>query len=116
MASTPPQPSGPVRYRIVIRGRVTDRLAASFDGMTIEPGPTTSTLVGPIIDQSHLLGIVQAIAGLGLELVSLTPDPERGVDEHSRIAPAAKPLDQRDHTPIQSPRPLRSRSDLTSAR
>ena len=45
--------------------------------MTIEPSTTTSTLVGPIIDQSHLMGVLQAIAGLGLELISLMPDPQR---------------------------------------
>ena len=38
--------------------------------MTIEPGTTTSALVGPITDQAHLLGVIQAIASLGLELTA----------------------------------------------
>jgi hypothetical protein len=73
MTPNPQRPSGPVVYRVVVRGHLTERLAASFDGMTIEPGPETSALVGPITDQSHLLGVIQAVAGLGLELISVTP-------------------------------------------
>jgi hypothetical protein len=76
MTQTPPRPRRRVVYRVIVRGRLTDRLAASFDGMTIEPGSETSVIVGPITDQSHLVGILQAVTGLGLELISLTPDPE----------------------------------------
>lgn len=65
----------PTVYRIVLRGRVTERLATSFDGMTIEPGDATSMLVGAIRDQSHLMGILQGVAALGLELISVTPEP-----------------------------------------
>jgi hypothetical protein len=60
----------PGDYRIVVRGRITDRLAASFDGMAVEPGATTTALTGRLRDQAHLMGVIHAIEGLGLELVS----------------------------------------------
>jgi hypothetical protein len=83
MTPTPPPP-GPIAYRVVVRGRVTERLAASFEGMTIEPGLETSAIVGPVTDQSHLLGILQAAAGLGLDLISVTPDARK--DPAPRVA------------------------------
>jgi hypothetical protein len=66
--------SGATVYRIVVRGRLTKRFAASFDGMRIEPGDETSALVGRLRDQSHLMGVLQAVDGLGLELISAAPN------------------------------------------
>jgi hypothetical protein len=65
-------------YRVEVRGRLTDRFAASFDGLTIEPGSGsragTTVLAGPVRDQSHLMGILQTLDGLGIELISVNPD------------------------------------------
>jgi len=69
----PPTP-GATSYSIVVKGRLTDRLATSFEGLAIAPGDATSVLSGPVRDQSHLMGILQTIACLGLELISVTPD------------------------------------------
>jgi hypothetical protein len=66
--------AGPTIYSIVVNGRLTDRLAASFEGMTIAPGDATTVLRGPVRDQSHLMGILQTIASLGLELISVAPE------------------------------------------
>jgi hypothetical protein len=60
-------------YSIVVNGRLTERLATSFDGMTITPGDETSALIGPMRDQAQLMGILDAIASLGLELISAAP-------------------------------------------
>ena len=77
-----PSSDAPV-YRIVVRGLITERLARTYEGMNIEPGEATSALVGPVKDQSHLMGILQAVDSLGLELISAapawaTPDSPRG--------------------------------------
>jgi hypothetical protein len=58
-------------YRIVVRGRLSDRLASAFAGMSLEPGEGTTALVGPVADQSHLFGLLERIHGLGLELLSV---------------------------------------------
>lgn len=67
--------SGAAIYRIVVRGRITEHLVICFDSMTIEPGEATSALVGRVRDQSHLMGVLQAVDSLGLELISAAPDP-----------------------------------------
>jgi hypothetical protein len=63
----------PRRYRIVIKGELGPRYASAFDGMTIRADNGETEIIGPIIDQSHLLGLVERIAGLGLTLHSLNP-------------------------------------------
>jgi hypothetical protein len=56
-------------YRIVVRGRLGGRFATAFDGMTTEPGPNETALVGPVRDQAHLYGILERVRDFGLELV-----------------------------------------------
>jgi hypothetical protein len=41
----------PVRYRISVRGRLTERLGSAFDDMILEPGAGQTVLVGEIRDQ-----------------------------------------------------------------
>jgi hypothetical protein len=65
----------PVRYRISVRGRLTDRLGSAFGGMTLEPAPGQTVLVGEIVDQSHLFGVLDRVRSLGLELISVEPSP-----------------------------------------
>src|SRR4029077_10222634 len=65
----------PVRYRISVRGRLTERLGSAFGGMTLEPAPGQTGLVGGIRDQSHLYGLLDRVRSLGLELISVEPSP-----------------------------------------
>jgi hypothetical protein len=60
---------GPAQYRIVVQGRLSDRFAAAFDGMTIELGPDETAIVGQVRDQAHLYGILERLPDLGLELL-----------------------------------------------
>jgi hypothetical protein len=82
-------------YRVEVRGRLTDRFAASFDGLAIEPGSGsragTTVLVGPVRDQSHLMGILQTLDALGIELISVNPDQPaaRAATDHVRAPGAA---------------------------
>ena len=66
----------PVRYRISVRGRLTDRLGSAFSGMTLEPAPGQTVLVGEIRDQAELYSVLVRVRSLGLELVSVEPSPE----------------------------------------
>ena len=63
----------PHRYRIVIEGELGPRYASAFDGMTIRAHNGETEITGPIIDPSHLQGLLERIAGLGLTLHSLNP-------------------------------------------
>jgi hypothetical protein len=63
-------------YRIVMRSELSERYAAAFDGMQMEAKNGETILVGEIVDQSHLLGILNHINGLGLQLLSVQALPE----------------------------------------
>jgi hypothetical protein len=63
----------PHRYRLVVEGELGPRYASAFDGMTIRAHDGETDITGPIIDQAHLHGLLERIAGLGLTLHSLTP-------------------------------------------
>lgn len=66
----------PTRYRIAVRGRLTERLGSAFAGFALEPGNDQTILVGEIRDQADLYGVLDRIRGLGLELVSAAEDPD----------------------------------------
>lgn len=63
-------------YRIRIRGRLSDRFADAFRGMTLIGGQRETVLVGVIEDQAHLFGVLDRIRDLGLDLVSVEPGRE----------------------------------------
>ncbi len=58
-------------YRITIEGRLGDRFAQAFRGMTLVGGRDQTVLVGIIDDQAHLFGVLDRIRALGMVLVSV---------------------------------------------
>jgi hypothetical protein len=64
-------------YRIVVRSELSERYAAAFEGMKMETKDGQTILIGEIIDQPHLFGILDRISGLGLQLLSVQALPER---------------------------------------
>ena len=65
----------PTRYRIRVRGRLTERLGSAFEGLALEPGHEYTVLVGEIRDQAHLYGVLDRVCNLGLELMSVEEEP-----------------------------------------
>jgi hypothetical protein len=63
-------------YRIVVKGRLSERFASAFSGMTLEPREGTTALVGVVADQSHLFGLLERVRSLGLELVRVESGPQ----------------------------------------
>ena len=63
-------------YRIVVRGELSERFAAAFEGMEMETGGGQTVLTGEVIDNAHLHGILDRINGLGLTLLRLQALPE----------------------------------------
>lgn len=61
------------RYRVVVEGELGPRYASAFDGMTLCARAGRTEIMGPIVDPSHLQGLLDRIAGLGLTVHSLTP-------------------------------------------
>jgi hypothetical protein len=58
--------------RITVRGRLSERLAAAFDGMTLVPRRGSTELVGEVVDQAQLHSLLTRIRDLGLELESVS--------------------------------------------
>jgi hypothetical protein len=66
-------------YRIRVRGHLDDRWADWFGGLDLrrqEDG--TTLLVGPVVDQAALYGVLACIRDLALPLLSV----DRVADEH----------------------------------
>jgi hypothetical protein len=73
-ASVPPVRSGgATQYEIVVRGKLGDRFASAFDGLTIDRHPQETHLSGEVVDQAQLHALLDRIRALGIELVSVTP-------------------------------------------
>ena len=60
-------------YELVLRGELGDRFEPLFEGMHFEHRPGQTVLTGEVLDQSHLHGLIERIAELGVELVSVNP-------------------------------------------
>ena len=58
-------------YRIVVEGELGPRYASAFDGLQVDSASGQTEITGPIIDRSHLQGILDRIADLGLTLKSV---------------------------------------------
>lgn len=58
-------------YRIVVKDELGAAYARAFEGMQIEPGDGTTTIVGPVADQAQLQGILGRISSLNLVLLSI---------------------------------------------
>ena len=67
------------RYRLVLRGELGDSFGFLFDGMQLERLAGMTVLTGDVADQTHLLGLIERVQELGIELVSVNPDqgPDR---------------------------------------
>jgi hypothetical protein len=77
----------PGRYEIRLKGHLDSRWAAWFDGLSLSNSSDgTTTICGPVVDQSALHGLLQKVRDLGLPLVSVTQ-----VEPGQPDAPASEP-------------------------
>ena len=85
----------PHRYRVVVEGELGPRYASAFGAMKLSAHNGETTITGTVIDSSHLQGLLERIAGLGLTLCSVTrlqaenptADPDRGLPANPTAAP-----------------------------
>ena len=62
------------RYRMVLRGRLSERFESAFDGMALEHGPNQTVLVGEVRDQAQLYGLISRLQEFGIDLLAVEPD------------------------------------------
>jgi hypothetical protein len=68
----------PAVYQICVRGRLTERMAAAFEEMTLHAGTVDTVFTGEVKDQSQLYGLLNRLLDLGIELISVQPRTEAG--------------------------------------
>jgi hypothetical protein len=64
----------PTTYQICVHGRLSE-------GMTLHSGPVNTVFTGEVKDQSQLFGHLDRLRDLGLELISVQPQPQ-GASEY----------------------------------
>jgi hypothetical protein len=84
---TVPSTSKRVTYEIVVRGELSDHFASTFLSESLEstvgearvqPGDGTTSIVIEVIDQTHLLSVLERLRDLSLEIERVNPARESG--------------------------------------
>jgi hypothetical protein len=58
-------------YQLTIGGELDERFRFLFGGMQMQRTEGTTVLAGPVTDQAQLMGLIERISELGLELLSV---------------------------------------------
>jgi hypothetical protein len=63
----------PIRYRVVVRGRLGRTLADAFGHLELDSSGGESSLTGTFADQAQLHGLLDRLRDLGIAVVSVNP-------------------------------------------
>jgi len=61
----------PRRYQIVVSGRLSERFAQVFEGMTLEARDGETVLSGVFADQAQLHGVLERLRDFSIDLISV---------------------------------------------
>jgi hypothetical protein len=61
------------RYRVVVRGRLGERLADAFEQLDVGSSGGETSITGTFADQAQLHGLLDRLCDLGIQLVSVNP-------------------------------------------
>ena len=95
-AATPPTPGCPGpdvrRYEFRVAGLLSERTRGAFPDMTVVDAPPETVIVGDVLDDAHLYGVLGLLQDLGLRLTALrqVPDPSAPADGDRATAPARR--------------------------
>ena len=89
------------RCRLVVKGELGPRYASAFEGMTISAHDGITEISGGITDPSHLQGLLERIADLGLALHSVTPLETENDEAFHRAPQRRNPADHHRTPPAQ---------------
>ncbi len=81
---SPNHSTAPTRYEIEVDATLDDRWSRWFTGMRPEPTDRATTrLLGDVLDQAQLHGVLAQIRDLGLEIVAVTRLESPAGDHHA---------------------------------
>ena len=71
----------PAAYRIVVRGKLDESYSERLGGLSIraapeEPHGHVCALEGRLMDQAQLIGVLNALYGLGLPILEVQASPD----------------------------------------
>ncbi len=66
----------PHRYEFRVAGLLSERTRGAFPDMTVVEVPPQTVILGDVVDDSHLHGVLALIQNLGLQVVSVQQVPE----------------------------------------
>jgi hypothetical protein len=95
-AATPPTPGCPGsdvrRYEFRVAGLLSERTRGAFPDMIVVDGSSETVIVGDVLDDAHLYGVLGLLQDLGLRLIALrqVPDPSAPADGDRAAAPARR--------------------------
>jgi hypothetical protein len=64
-----------IRYRVLIDGRLTSRLASYIDAVELEPQRSGMVLLVEVADPRELDALLQRLGDLGVDVISLEQEP-----------------------------------------
>jgi hypothetical protein len=94
------------RYRIILRGRLSESFESAFDGMTLEHGPNRTILTGDVRDQAQLYGLIGQLQEFGIELLAVEPADGSGTGCEPGAGPVVSGLRARRPPPAKGRRPM----------
>lgn len=95
-AATPPTPGRPGpdirRYEFRVAGLLSERTRGAFPDMTVVDAPPETVIVGDVLDDAHLYGVLGLLQDLGLRLTALrqVAAPSAPADGDRTTAPARR--------------------------
>ena len=63
------------RYELRVMGRLSPDVRADFDEFELEEAPVETVMLGEVVDEAHLHGVLARLQALGLHVVSLRSLP-----------------------------------------
>lgn len=64
------------RYEFRVAGLLSTRVQGAFPDMTVLHAPPQTIILGEVLDESHLHGVLAQIQNLGLHVVSVQEVPD----------------------------------------
>jgi hypothetical protein len=64
------------RYELRIKGRLSSDIREDFEDFELIEAPVETVMLGDVVDEAHLHGVLARLQSLGLQVVSLRSLPE----------------------------------------
>jgi hypothetical protein len=66
----------PTRYELRIKGRLSPDVREDFEEFDLTEAPVETVMLGDVVDEAHLHGVLARLQAFGLQVVSLRSLPE----------------------------------------